>query len=287
MNKLIILKGLPGSGKSTWAKEYCKTDKNGISFVRVNRDDLRNMRGDYWIPNQENLITYWEDMCVTLSLQQGYGVVLDSTNLNDERTKKKIEKYKECVPDLTYEIKFFDVPVEQCIKNDLKRFNSVGKDVILEMYEKHLKIKPEQYVLPIGKPKAIIVDIDGTLAHNLSGRDIYDYLKVNKDTLDTVVAGIVNVYNDLKYKIIICSGREDDSFDVTYDWLVDNNVPFDYLLMRKKGDYRKDAIIKLEIFNTIIRDNFQVDFVLDDRDQVVEMWRDLGIKCLQVQKGNF
>jgi hypothetical protein len=59
------------------------------------------------------------------------------------------------------------------------------------------------------------------------------------------------------------------------------------LFMRKNGDYRKDAIIKKEIFDNNIRGKFNIDFALDDRNQCCEMWRSLGLTCLQVANGDF
>jgi hypothetical protein len=57
--------------------------------------------------------------------------------------------------------------------------------------------------------------------------------------------------------------------------------------MRKKGDFRKDSVVKKEIYEKYIKDNFNILFCLDDRNQVVNMWREIGIKCLQVQDGDF
>jgi hypothetical protein len=59
------------------------------------------------------------------------------------------------------------------------------------------------------------------------------------------------------------------------------------LFMRKSGDYRKDSVVKKEIYERHIKEDFNVEFVLDDRDQVVKMWREQGLVCLQVAEGNF
>lgn len=75
---------MPGSGKSTWAKEFCEKNTN---FVRINRDDLRNMRGQYWLPRDEDLITKWEFALVTDALYTRKSVVLDSTNFNDKHIR--------------------------------------------------------------------------------------------------------------------------------------------------------------------------------------------------------
>ena len=57
--------------------------------------------------------------------------------------------------------------------------------------------------------------------------------------------------------------------------------------MRKTGDFRKDSIVKKELFDENVRGKYNIEFVLDDRNQVVEMWRSIGLVCLQVADGNF
>ena len=73
----------------------------------------------------------------------------------------------------------------------------------------------------------------------------------------------------------------------TIKWLNDNGIKFDDLYMRFTNDLRKDSIVKQEIYEMCIKDKYNVLFVLDDRDQVVNMWREQGLKCLQVAEGNF
>jgi len=80
----------------------------------------------------------------------------------------------------------------------------------------------------------------------------------------------------------------DSSQPQTERWLAKHNVPYDMLIMRKHTDTRKDSIIKKEIFDEHIKGKYFVRFVLDDRNQVVDMWRqDLGLPCLQVYYGDF
>ena len=78
-----------------------------------------------------------------------------------------------------------------------------------------------------------------------------------------------------------------NSNESTIKWLKDNNINYDEIHMRQKNDYRKDSVVKKEIFYNIINKKYKVRFVLDDRDIVVNMWRDLGLDCYQVYKGNF
>jgi uncharacterized HAD superfamily protein len=132
----------------------------------------------------------------------------------------------------------------------------------------------------------VICDIDGTLAH-MDGRSPYDYTKVETDTVDRTISTLVNDLSGLGYKIILLSGRDGSCRDKTEAWLSENMIPYDHLYMRAAGDKRKDYVIKRELYNQHIFTKYNVLFVLDDRNQVVDMWRDNGLKCLQVAEGNF
>jgi hypothetical protein len=87
--------------------------------------------------------------------------------------------------------------------------------------------------------------------------------------------------------VILMSGREDKFRPETERWLNANDVVYSMLLMRKTGDFRKDAIVKRELYETHIKGKYQVFFVLDDRDQVVTMWREQGLVVFQVADGDF
>lgn len=131
--------------------------------------------------------------------------------------------------------------------------------------------------------KAIIVDIDGTLA--LKGeRSPYDWSRVKEDSLNKPIRQIINAYNGT---VIIVSGRDSVCERDTIEWLNNNDIHYDYLFMRDEGNNEKDTIIKQRIFDENIKDKFIIEFILEDRDCVVEMWRSLGLVCLQVAKGNF
>lgn len=280
--KLLMLKGLPGSGKSTYAKELVRND----DWYRVNKDDLRAMVHDsQWGKEREKFILHWRDEIIKDSLGGLKNVVVDDTNLapKHEITLRAIAHvYK-----AEFEVKFFDTPVEECIKRDLARPNSVGSKVIVDMYNQFLKPGPAIYTPPPNKPTAILCDIDGTLAH-MTDRGPFEWAKVGNDTLDTTVCDILKLYHSQGYQVILLSGRDGSCHTQTIRWLSDNHVPYDGLLMRTADDMRKDSIVKREIFDASIRDHYNVLFVLDDRDQVVKMWRnEVGLKVLQVAEGDF
>ena len=144
-------------------------------------------------------------------------------------------------------------------------------------------------------PEAIICDIDGTLAH-MTGRSPYDYTRVMEDTPDYTILQMLHDYKKAtnhRCKVLIVSGRDHTCRQDTLKWLNYHSVPYDELLMRDadkkdaRGNKIPDYVVKYEIYNKHIRGVFNIDYVLDDRNQVVWMWRKLGLKCLQVQEGNF
>lgn len=279
--KLIMCKGLPGSGKSTWAREQ-------IGFKRINKDDLRKMLDNsVWSKQNEKFILVARDILIHHALSQGISIISDDTNLapKHEETLRNIAKqYKAefIVQDFT------DVPIEVCIERDLKRFDSVGERVIRKQARDFLFPKETNRVVPLSPnpalPDAIICDIDGTLAL-FGGANPYNR-DFSEDWVNLPIVSILDSYIS-SYKIILVSGRKDTYREVTERWLVDNDIHYDYLFMRKGDDNRKDFIIKQEIYEAEIKDKYNILFVLDDRNQVVELWRSLGLTCLQVAEGDF
>lgn len=136
-------------------------------------------------------------------------------------------------------------------------------------------------------PKAIIVDIDGTLA-KMNGRGPFEWMRVGEDLVNEPIRHIVNLYQASGHKVIIFSGRDSVCREVTENWLSDNFISYNSLFMRPKGNNEKDSIIKRRLFDENVNGKYDIQFVLDDRNQVVDMWRkDLGFTCLQVDYGNF
>jgi hypothetical protein len=134
--------------------------------------------------------------------------------------------------------------------------------------------------------KAVIVDIDGTVATRLD-RTPYDYTKVLNDIPKPDVIEVVNSLWKSGHKIIFVTARDDSCYDDTFEWLRIHCPPFIKLYMRKSGDNRNDGVVKREIYDELIKQNFDVVCVLDDRQRVVDMWRSIGLTCLQVDYGNF
>lgn len=288
--KVKILQGIPASGKTTWARDYVKKNKD---WIRVNRDDLRNMRGEYWIPKQEDLITAMEQSCISDIITHGFNLILDATNLNSrylESTVNYLQNLGIKPEDIEY--KFFNVSLEEAIKRDLERPNSVGEKVIREFYHKYIeklphREKPSPLIQNEQSKRAIICDLDGTVAIHCN-RGPFEYDKCDTDLPNLSVLEIIkNLSKD--YHIVFMSGREDHCREKTIKWLTEQKIhPYQYtLIMRRSGDMRKDALIKRELFEELVKPNYYITAVFDDRNQVVEMWRNIGLTCLQVAPGDF
>ncbi len=140
MSKLIICRGIPASGKSTWAKQWVLEDPE--HRVRINQDDIRNMLGKYWVPSREKLVQHIQEEALTEALERGYDIVIDNTNLN----KKVLDNYRALV--IAYgnhaiELKdFFDTPLSVCIERDKARDLQVTEKVIRNFYNNYKDIYP-------------------------------------------------------------------------------------------------------------------------------------------------
>jgi phosphoglycolate phosphatase-like HAD superfamily hydrolase len=140
----------------------------------------------------------------------------------------------------------------------------------------------------------VIFDIDGTLA-DVSER-IHHVRKKPKNwdaffegmAQDRAVRSIVRLCNlmfDSGFKVILCSGRNEEHRAETIEWLNKQGVRYHELLLRRDGDRRSDVAVKREILAGI--DKSRVLFVVEDRSRVVEMWRSEGLVCLQCAPGEF
>lgn len=304
MPKITILVGLPASGKSTWAKKAVRS----ISRTkRVNKDDLRSMTDDgEWSKENERQILVVRDAIIAEHLRNGYNVILDDTNLHLSHHDRMAEIAQavsaETGAAIEVDTKFFETSLDECIARDAARTGKahVGEAVIRRHYKdlrKFLGIGHEGDLraarMPMyeeqteGLPEAIIVDLDGTTSV-INGRNPFDVMKCGSDLPNMPVVDLIRRYHDLGVKVILLSGRDGSAWDETVDWLGRHDVPYTWLIMRTAGDQRKDSVIKRELFEQYIRGFYKILFVLDDRDQVVDLWRkDLGLPCFQVFYGNF
>lgn len=137
-------------------------------------------------------------------------------------------------------------------------------------------------------PRAVLVDIDGTLAYRCD-RSPFDWARVGEDTPNTPIIKLVRVLaRTSNFHIIVMSGRDEICRPQTALWLDRYHVPFNALHMRRHKDKREDAIVKRELYEQHVHGRYTVRWVIDDRNQVVDMWRNqLGLTVLQCADGDF
>lgn len=352
---ILILSGLPGGGKSTYAREWLA--ESPLTRTRINYDDLRfEMFGPDWTFNRadEAKMKAKARASAEAAITAGMDVIIDNTNLTEAARQPWIDlAHRWAVPFELYEI---DTPVEECVARDRQRIvrcvcgapmdtkdacfqhmidhpewslvrprsERVGRAVIerMALFNGWIDWTDVRYA---NKP-FIICDVDGTLAdgthrqHHVTthhteptcrGKEYVwvaghcsscGVAKPSKNwkafhdevSADTLIEPIARLLKNLtegaegpRYNILIVSGRwiGDRCGKDTEDWLDWYGIPYSHLFMRNTGDSRPDFEVKREILELLPID--RIAYVLDDRDQVVKMWREAGLTCLQVREGNF
>jgi predicted kinase len=316
--KLIVMIGAPGSGKTTWAKQYLEEHKNDeFKWVRVSRDDIRMMcfNVEFDIAN-EVTVTQIEDKLVRLALEEGKNILIDATHVN-RKSRNKWHKLALDVGGINVIEKGFKIDLETCLERNRNRDRKVPENIIQNMYEKLQKsgfeewketIYPEHIietqVFNEKLPDAIICDLDGTVAEN-SWRNVYDIEKCEQDRPIYEIINLINIMSGcfiedseqrecLEEQILFVTGRKEQFREQTLNWLIKNVALTKHiyrddikLFMRQDGDNRPDTIVKKEIYEQYIKGKFNIDFVLDDRPSVCRMYRRLGLKVLQLNDIEF
>jgi predicted kinase len=307
--KMTLTRGLPGSGKTTWAfKEAAKT-----GAVLFSRDDFRAMLfGKYVLDaDGETAVTIAQHGAIEAALKFGTkDVIVHDTNLNVRSVKELMKLAQKYDVEVVFK-DFLGLSVDECADRVAGRVEDGGRDVpykvIKGMFDRYIKGRTQlpEIILPTydikpyvispdtnifsynGKPWAIIVDLDGTVA-KMAGRSPYDWARVGEDSPVQDVLAMVRSMNMSGYKVLFTSGRDGSCREITEAWIEKHaSVRGWELLMRKAKDNRPDWIVKAEIFDKYIRDNYNVRCVFDDRDQVVRMWRKMGLTVAQVAEGEF
>ena len=308
MAKIIVTRGVPGVGKSSFAQHY---QSQNTPAIIIERDLIRKEISGEGKPGErefESKVTDIQHKRVKWSLREGLDVIVSDTNLPDRAVKVWMQIAHEMGAEVDV-MDFRNVPLTDVLEANAHRHGTekyVPIEVIMEKHERFIKGRdltaPVQFTPKVAKssnfvarkykhgtgPQTYLFDMDGTLALNTSGREWHDGSKAH---LDSVNLEVYRVLVDL-YKagndIIIVTARGAEHLDVTKKWLDFHMVPHSNIFSRKAGDKRDDFLIKHELFwEHIAPMERYIAGVFDDRQCVVDMWRDMGLTVFQVAPGDF
>ncbi len=287
--KVLILRGLPASGKTTHAKEL-----EAKGWVRVEKDEIRKdsrlfKDGEYNHRRGDEAIVLKErNRLIREALGRGNNVVSSDTNLNPKHVTGISAIAREF--GATVEQKdFLDVPLKELLERDAARENPVGEQVIRGMFHDFVKTLPTFLKYDPELPFVVVSDLDGTLTTGPKDRSPYEWHKVGNDDINLGLAHMLDGISLIDYaKLFIFSGRDEVCRPETEAWLEKHDIEYDQLYMRRSdhvdenGGQVKDTIVKADMIEKYIKGKYNVLIWFDDRPQVADMLRDVyGINVAQ------
>lgn len=302
MKILTMLVGPPGSGKSTMAKQFLLTEGDRVErSVYINQDSQGKLQ------HMENF---------RAALREEKDIIVDRMNFNKNQRAGYLEQAKKLgykivihVIHESYETCFSRMLVRkdhETIKDDVNALQALT--FFFKNYERVEDWEADEVVRhwPNGeKPSAIVCDLDGTLCniehrrHWVRGEGKKNWVmfmqgipqdKPHQWCIDILYMFSQKIQKDPK-EIVLCSGRGEEQRKATESWL-NAHLPghlkeVSALFMRQAGDSRKDSIVKEMLLDFEILTRYTPYLMIDDRQQVVDMWRKRGFTCLQCDVGDF
>lgn len=320
MKTLRILVGPPGSGKSTFAQDMIENDGDiGAMVTRISQDDqgrkghmdaferaIKN--GDNIIVDRMNFSKEQRNRYLIPAKKAGYRTEIIVFHVPYATCLERCMK-REKHPTINGSVAWKGVGtgtrsqetndmILKQVEIEKKKQAQSALHTFFTKYERVGDLEADS-VKRLGWENkngwAIICDLDGTLCnidhrlHHVKGdkKNWKDFFaEMDKDKVNDWCAETLHSMGDF-YQIVLCSGRPEDYKDKTVKWLEENGVEWNSLLMRQRNDFRQDDIVKEIILEFEIKPRWDILMAIDDRQQVVEMWRKHGITCLQCAKGDF
>lgn len=280
MSKLRMLSGLPGSGKTTLARELVESSGNA---GRINRDDLRAMLfNSKWSGPREGIVIECEKVIARVLLEHNLVALVDDTNLQAKHLQIWSNFAKSV--EARFETEILKTPLAECVRRDSQREKPVGEAIINRM-------ALFAGMIDFGTAPIEIFDLDGTLCdgshrdHHLEGgrKDWRTYFSKMGDDLpvEWVIGHARDAYHSQGRTVCMVSGRPDTYQHETIAWLKKHNVPYHYLFMRPGGSKNPDTEVKQSILDHMPKE--QIIHVWDDRPSVIRMWRSNGLTVTAVR----
>jgi predicted kinase len=298
---LHLVRGLPASGKTTWARALVASRRPG-SILRVNRDDLRRSMADpaYSSPVDavERRISAAEWRLVRSTLLDGLDVVIDATNLRAGVARRWLALAEAC--GATWHVEDVVADLEECVRRDAARPGPerVGEETLRDLHARFLDPvtgRPAPLAPPPrlgsaggapyrpvpGTPLAVLVVVEGALTEREPADPDHPE--------DVPVAAAVTVLTALAaagHRVVALSARPEEERTAVASWLVRHvPVPLEALLLRPPGTRRGEAAVALGLFDDHVRDRYTVAAVLEGRPRRAAPWRAVGLTVLGLAEG--
>lgn len=295
MRDFIILMGIPRSGKSTWGDAWANEDK--MNRIKICIPELNNTNGDN-IPEQ---LILSENKLLKFAIETNRNIAIDGINLEPGRVELFENYLKEAGLSDLYKIsiKLFSTPVEECIARDRILRYPLGEKEIRRIFRRYKdritfllnseivarEVKPNPLL-----PDCIIVDIDGTLCLNVTGRPFYNAGdSVLQDKPVIPVCKIIRSFISTNVcEVIFITGRDNSMAKATEEYIEQHlGIVNPKIFYRDLTDYRKSYQTKLEVYQKYILGKYNVVFVLEDNNSVVKMFREQGLTVLQPNASDY
>lgn len=279
--KAILTVGVSGCGKSFWSNQ--QKGFNVISRDDFRKEELLSLGIDVseiniwkhfnFKKHEKNSYERWR-VALDNAVEDKEDLILADTWLNENLRNQIIAELEAVGYEVELKVFFTDYYVY--LKQNRLRKDSLEDSVIAEQWKKFaeqfLRVENE------GKQKCVCVDLDGTIS-KMNNRKPYDWDKVSQDSFDDIVwSAVCGIAKAKNAQIIFLSGRDGICYEDTLEWLTYHTQTNPTLFMRKENDMRDDRIIKKELWEKHIKNNFKVIAVFDDRPKVVSLWNDMGFK---------
>jgi predicted kinase len=262
------------------------------------------LNSSVYSPAYEKIVYETRKFLISEGLRNAKHLIIDNVNASPKHFKEICDLVQKSNRDVCVMEKPFYIPLQEAIERDSKREGKarVGEEVIRKFWkelggEKFAEYKPkvetftrkakcfnkfwEPMVQDKSKPLALICDLDGTYAI-IGARSPYDASQCDLlDSPNQHVIDTVKLYYNIGYKILFCSGRQEKDREPTIRF-IERYFSGEYkLFMRLSADQRKDSVIKKEIFDSEIKNKYNVRLVLDDRLSVSQQWHNMGLNILR------
>jgi predicted kinase len=293
MPTLHILRGIPASGKSTYAQQWVMEDPQ--NRVRINRDDIREaLTGSASNHTQEKRVTQLTEELTERALKAGKDVMSDNTNTNTKFLPKTIKMAKRLGADVKH--KDFPITVKEALRRNANRERKVPEEVIHRMYNNlgpngEFPVFPGSYptkpvVMPKNRKSVILVDMDGTLndvrgvRHYIADpkrKDFDSFHRMSEfEPANDEVVDMIKDAHAAGFGVLVTTARSEPYRETTQKWLDDHNIPYENIFMRPEGDFRSDYEVKKDMFQEITK-HYDVVRAVDDNPQAIQAWRENGV----------